>query len=572
MRAQPGATFEATVEGMPANLVGTVGVRIIDLAGGTALARHTTGIVQSVSGSGQYAATMVAPAVAGQYALLWDAGGALTPANVWVEDLFVSPSPIDGIIVAPGGTFKTSFVGAPSGLAGVSVEVVNNQGATTIPLTNVGVVEYPAGSGIYQVTLTMPVGTPAGQYAAVWTAGGAWSPTGSAAEDIWVVTPTIIGSSDSGERIPPSILFCGREVCNPARALNYLRIFNPNGVFHDIDTTGLPQILYRLRGTPETFVNPVTDTAPWYDPAVPASGEFLGVLIDKVTGLGGRTTRSITQTADGSAIGRSYKSGVTLKATGTLVAMTYAGKEYGKRWLIDQLNQTCTDCDVCDLQIRLCAPPDNGSNDELCHWTIPGAALTSGPNYDELPCPEIETFTFEMAAQSAWLYQTVYNCLPETVLWAANLPGGTCVDFDLWFCGIGGPQSSCTITPPNVGIIGTIITIDASDGEVGFLRIGAYNSCPPAPGDAALKSLRIRTLIAGSKLVIDSSRHTITYTGPDGTESDGTPYIDVPEDADSPWFEFDDCSPTTCVAVQVEHQCGGGAFTTVQIDAQLRQE
>jgi hypothetical protein len=42
--ALPGASFEATLTGAPTGLTGTIGVRILDNAGGTSLARQTTGI------------------------------------------------------------------------------------------------------------------------------------------------------------------------------------------------------------------------------------------------------------------------------------------------------------------------------------------------------------------------------------------------------------------------------------------------------------------------------------------------------------------------------------------------
>lgn len=571
MRAAPSTPVEVTVSGYATGLVGTLGVRVIDLAGGTVVARQTVGIVEEVAGSGSYAATLTVPASSGHYAILWDSGGALTPASVAVEDLFVSAAPVDGILVSPGAAFKTSYQAA-SGLAGsLRTRLVDNQGTTVIAATT-GATEYPAGSGVYYRSISVPGSTPTGQYAALWDTGTP-SPASTAGEDVWVVGSTVISSASSGERIPPTLFMCGREVVNPARALNYLKLYNPNGRFFDVDTTGLPAILYRLRGAAEAFATPVGDPAPWYDASIPSSGEFLGVVIDTLTGLDGRTTRTITQSADGSTLGRPYKEGVTLKAKGYLVAMTYAGLEYGKRWLIDQLNTTCQTCDVCDLQVRLCAPPDDGSNDELCHWTIPDAGLTEGPIYGNLPCPEIDTVTFTMRAESAWLFRAPVNCVPAELLWSDNIPGGSCVAFTDWFCGVGGPQHACTIVPPRVGVVGTIITIDATAGAVGQVRIGSYQTCPPAPGDVPDKSVLLRELIGGSKLVIDSSRKRITYTAPDGTISDGAPLIDPPDETLLPvWFEVDDCSPTTCISAQVEHQCGGGAFATVQIDTQLRAE
>jgi hypothetical protein len=73
--ATAGTTFEATADQAPTGLVGTIGVQIQDGQGTAVLARHTTGIVEAPAGSGIYTATMTAPAVAGQYVVVWDTGG-----------------------------------------------------------------------------------------------------------------------------------------------------------------------------------------------------------------------------------------------------------------------------------------------------------------------------------------------------------------------------------------------------------------------------------------------------------------------------------------------------------------
>lgn len=568
MRAAPSTAYEAVVQGFPPSLVGTVGVRVIDLAGGTVTPRQTTGIIENVAGSGDYAATLPGIGTIGHYLLLWDSGGALSPSNVAVEDLFISNAPVDGITVTPGGTFKTSVTGS-SGITTLGVRLVDNQGATIVARDATAITEFPAGSGVYQKTMTVPPGTAVGQYESVWD-----TDTGSpifGSEDVWVVPASTPVSADTGERIPPTLMLCGDEVINPARALTYLKLYNPLGRFHDIDTAGLPSILYRLRGAAETFSTPAVDNAPWYDPAVPSSSEFLGVLIDAQTGLDGRSTRSLTPQREGVVLGRTTRGPVQVTMQGWVIAMSYAGLEYGKRWLVDALNQSCDDCDVCDAQIRLCAPPDNATDDELCHWLLPDVALTSGPDYGNMPCAVLDSVKFTLTSQSAWLYRKPVACLAAEQLWSTNVSTGPCIDFSEWFCGTGGPQHSCTIEPPRVGVMGAIVTIDAVEA-VGNVRIGRYTVCPPDPAAPPESEMIVDELPSGSRLVIDSSRRRISYTGPDGQTSDGTPYIIPPDDGLPIWFEFDDCSPTSCISVQVAHACGGGVFATVQIDKQLRQE
>lgn len=94
----PGATFEAVAE-FATGLTGTLGVRVIDNAGATTIARVTAGIAEYPAGSGVYQKTLTAPSVAGQFSVLWD-DGATTPGHVATEDLVITYTPL----VAASGT------------------------------------------------------------------------------------------------------------------------------------------------------------------------------------------------------------------------------------------------------------------------------------------------------------------------------------------------------------------------------------------------------------------------------------------------------------------------------------
>ena len=84
-----GQSFEATLTGAPTGLVGTMGVRVMDGVGGTAVARATAGIVESPAGSGIYTATITAPAAVGSYVITWDTG-VVSPETTATEDLTVT--------------------------------------------------------------------------------------------------------------------------------------------------------------------------------------------------------------------------------------------------------------------------------------------------------------------------------------------------------------------------------------------------------------------------------------------------------------------------------------------------
>jgi hypothetical protein len=89
------------------------------------------------------------------------------------------------IFVKPSKTFEATASGFTTGLVGtIGVRVVDGQGGTTIARTTSGIVESPAGSGVYTATLTSP--SDVGQYEVVWDDAG--SPTTWAAEDLTVTS------------------------------------------------------------------------------------------------------------------------------------------------------------------------------------------------------------------------------------------------------------------------------------------------------------------------------------------------------------------------------------------------
>jgi hypothetical protein len=567
----PGAAWEAVVERAPSGLVGTIGVRVIQYPNVTVVARRTTGIVEAPAGSGIYAAAMPAISTPGQYATLWDTGGALSPANVAGEDLVISATLQRGLQVAPGQTFTTTLQGGPSGLAGtIGVRILDNIGGTALARSTTAIVEFPAGSGFYMAQRTAPA-TP-GEYSIVWDAGGAITPSNTSSDDLTVTavaTPAVVAT---GMRIPPSLYICDREIVNPARTIEYVKKLN-DARFH-IDGA-LPSILYRLGGTVVTFVDPALDPAPWYDSSRPESSDFLGVILSDLGGLDSSVVRTITDLAgedSGSAIGPLQVNGRQMPGHGYIVAKSYCGIEYGKRWLIDQLAQDCNGCSQCEAQVRLCAPPDDGSNDQLGSYRIANVALLDGPLFTADECPDLAEFTFTLGSEKGWLYHDPEPCMATTTIWPGNDATGACLGFDEWMCGNPGPANCCTVNPPLVGTIGAIITVDCTLESVSDLEISTYANCPPLPDDTPITTMSIPVLMTGSQLEIDSAKRTITYLGPDGTSSDGTPYIALPEGELFPWLEIDSCHAATCICAQISSPCGGGAFSTVRIDTQLKEK
>lgn len=98
------------------------------------------------------------------------------------------------IFAKPSTSFESTATGFTTGLTGtIGVRVTDGVGGTTIARTTSGIVETPAGSGVYVATLTAPANV--GQYQVTWDDAG--SPTTWAAEELTItatgtqtVTPT----------------------------------------------------------------------------------------------------------------------------------------------------------------------------------------------------------------------------------------------------------------------------------------------------------------------------------------------------------------------------------------------
>lgn len=109
-----------------------------------------------------------------------------------------------------------------------------------------------------------------------------------------------------------------------------------------------------------TYTNPTADLAPWYSATEPDSGDFGGLMITSIEGLGsGPTTRSITQRANGRGgfIGPAIQSAPEITVTGVLFGKTCCSVAYGLRWLGTQLQGSCdSDCDGDTLSFLDCCP------------------------------------------------------------------------------------------------------------------------------------------------------------------------------------------------------------------------
>lgn len=98
------------------------------------------------------------------------------------------------IYTSPGEPFS-SVVSSATGLTGTIGVTVIADGATVTPRTTSGIVEYPAGSGIYQLTGTAP--DDAGTYTIVWD-DGAVTPGRLSVQELIVTTAARVTTPRTG--------------------------------------------------------------------------------------------------------------------------------------------------------------------------------------------------------------------------------------------------------------------------------------------------------------------------------------------------------------------------------------
>lgn len=191
-------------------------------------------------------------------------------------------------------------------------------------------------------------------------------------------------ANDEGETI---------ELVNAARVKAYTDNLAPSlGLRGCDDCEGLDEALG------ETYVDPVTDNAPWYDPTDPATADFYGVYPLAFEGIDD-STRSIESaelSGDGSVVVGSRFTGKDIRVSGMAFAKDEAALYAGVSWLDSALNGTeegrcfgdrldlyssCPPVQVLPPDFAqpytLEVPPDAA---ELAAWTTTSGTILSDPD------------------------------------------------------------------------------------------------------------------------------------------------------------------------------------------------
>lgn len=153
----------------------------------------------------------------------------------------------------------------------------------------------------------------------------------------------------------------GLELSSCHRSATYAANgFRPHGV--EIQPCGccgtMEQWAAAMNDAP--YTNPTADLAPWYAASEPHSGDFGGLMILSIDGLGsGPITRELTQRANGrgSFLGPAIQASPVITVTGILFGKTCCSAAYGLRWLGTTLQGSCgADCDGDELSFLDCCP------------------------------------------------------------------------------------------------------------------------------------------------------------------------------------------------------------------------
>lgn len=172
------------------------------------------------------------------------------------------------------------------------------------------------------------------------------------------------------------------EVANHTRLEAYLQ-----SVGSPLDSRGVcscPTFTADLVGD-LPYTTPESDAAPWWDPDVPESEEFAGLLVLSVEGLDDYPVRrTVTNAvAGGGSIGPARALPRTITVTGILLGSTCCGVDYGLHWLGEVL-QGCTggQCDGDCLTLYNCCPGEDMDAEQFNarhRRTLRRVALVEGP-------------------------------------------------------------------------------------------------------------------------------------------------------------------------------------------------
>lgn len=258
----------------------------------------------------------------------------------------------------------------------------------------------------------------------------------------------------------------GVEVANHTRLAAYLQ--SVGSPLDSVGTCGCPTVTAAHFGD-LPYLSPDEDFAPWYDPDVPESADFAGIMILDLAGIDDYPVRRTVTggIVGGGSIGPARALPRTITMTALVLGSTCCGVEYGLHWLAEVL-QGCTGgaCDGDCLTLYNCCPGEDTTQDEFnaAHRrTVRRVALVEGPtvvgrtgngcsNGDCQSGADIITVEVVLTAATPWLWTDIIPVLDvappldessDCIEWCVHQPDGPGCDGTCRFAPCMDPTAAC---------------------------------------------------------------------------------------------------------------------------------
>lgn len=311
----------------------------------------------------------------------------------------------------------------------------------------------------------------------------------------------------------------------------------------------------------ELYLGPAEDEAPWYEPNVAASEEFLGVFLGdfRMTTPISRSTSS--RYSPGSSFGAEKLTHRILQARDSLmIATTPRGMAYGERWLTEALRGSfCSGGCVTDYAQILEACPnvtDPADADPFIRRLV-GAALIDGPTFTPigtLPECVIQHVSFQVGTEMPYLFAPDQLVNSGTV--TPGFPVAGIATTDSW------PGDAVPIITINPGISGaTGIKVTG--------RVSLDGNCPPEHGGNPCFQYFITQLAIEEQFVIDGMERQIYIVNP-ATKSREPGLVRLRRDMMSPpLFDYPQLPPCSTVCIEVSVETGSADVFIEKVDRSL---
>lgn len=259
---------------------------------------------------------------------------------------------------------------------------------------------------------------------------------------------------------PSFMCFGCHELINAKRTYTYVQWAKANGFWEPdccptVNDCGCPD-------DDTGFVDPITDNVCWYDPAIPASSEFLGIWSISMTGLWDSPfSQSVSETVGrGVNIGRPRWGAKEAHFEVMIFATSARGMDYGMEYLrrtLESPDNGCQDLSQCssggcgtrNMNIRaFCPDPgdtDSGIREFLNVGCIDGFKITDADRRDKC-CNTYRKATFVLASERPESYSFQGTCIDDDATnaftkcwdWDAPCSGNTISCVSCSTCG--GPE------------------------------------------------------------------------------------------------------------------------------------